>query len=101
MIEITIGKQKKKVELIKPADIYGQPYGRVYQQYFKGEPDKNGVYLVSTGPNDRPICVWWDDEEGRYRLSSDSKKELKEFNSWVKFRYLPNATVAIRFELDG
>ncbi len=96
MIEITIGKQSEKVELIKPSKVYGQPYGQIYQEYFKGEPGK--AYLISTGLNDRPVSIWWDDEEGRYRLSSESKKGLKEFNSWVKFRYLPNAIVTMEID---
>ncbi len=101
MIEITVGKQEEEVELIKPSEVYGQPYGRVYQQYIDGEPDVKGSYLISTGHSDRPICIWWDSEDGRYRLSSDSKKELKEFSSCVKFKYLSNAIVTIGLGFDG
>ncbi len=74
---------------VDPIDLYGAPYGRIFRQYIDGEAQNE--FAITTGMNDRPIMIWWDDEAKEYRFTSESKKELKAFRKGVKYKYLPYA----------
>jgi len=95
-MDIEVKGSHTEEKRVKAKDCFGADYGVVFQQYFHGKPQK--TYLIGTGHADRPISVWWDEEEKEYKISSESKKELKEYLPWVQFKKLPNARV--RPELD-
>jgi hypothetical protein len=81
MIEINVEKTEyKDVKLLKPCAMLsaGIPYGTVFQQWFEGKP--SNTFFVTCGVGEkRVITFWWDDEDLEYKVSTDSKKGLKEF----------------------
>ena len=98
MISIEINDRiDQNHKLLDPIDIYGADYGNVYRMYCAGEP--SDTYFIGTGKNDRPICIWFDDIEEEWRLSSDSKKDLKGFCPEVKVKFCPYAKVTITLEV--
>jgi len=84
------------VELLDPIRVHGQAEGEVFQQYKDGVAKRD--FLISTGTNDNPIDVWWDRDSCKYRLSSSSKKDLRDFVPEIKYRHLPHAKVTITLE---
>lgn len=86
MIEIKVTNNK---EFLDPIECFGAENGKIFQQYSYGKPTK--TYLIGTGCHDRPIMVWWSEDdldlenEGGYRLSSCSEKDLKSYCDHVKF----------------
>ena len=85
MITIEVNKKERNSgEFVKPKNVFGVPHGEVYQQYSSGLPQR--CFLIGTGIYDRPVEIWWNTESRTYRLSSSSKKELKELNSHIKYK---------------
>jgi len=64
-------------ELLDPIEAFGAPHGTIFRMYTNDKPED--TYFIGVGNCERPICVWWDDESCNFRLSSDSKKDLKTF----------------------
>lgn len=96
MIEIEIiDKNEDDVKYLDPIECFGAPHGQVFQQYFNGEPQDE--YLIGAGKCERPISIWYSNDsmnpdDPSHRISSESKKDLKEFSDSVK--YVPvNANV--------
>jgi hypothetical protein len=88
MIKISIINNRPKSTMLNPIECWGAPHGMVFQQYFNGEPQKE--FLIGAGMNERPISIWYSDdsmnpEDPSYRISSESKKELKMFSDSVKY----------------
>lgn len=96
MIEIEVLGRSKKVKLIEPILCFGAEHGEVYQQYVHGKPTNE--YLVGAGYCERPISIWYDDESKKFRLSSESKKDLKAFLSHVKYAKI-DANVYVTLEV--
>ena len=69
---------------IKPIECYGTDKGNIYQQYDTGSPCR--TYLISPGHHERPISLWYNDETNAWEMSSDSKKDLKQFLPHIKYR---------------
>ena len=90
-IDVDVVIVDNDTDLIKPIKVYGAGHGEVYQQYMNEQPQQS--FLVGTGVNDRPIMVWWEDEEQIWRISSQTKTELCEYNKTVKYKHLPDAHV--------
>jgi len=103
MITITVTNDKRKpLKFIKPIDCFGRPTGEVYQQYVGNEPQKE--YLIGAGRCERPISIWYNDDtlDPRapcYRISSESKKDLRGFVSAVRYVHV-EATVTISLEVE-
>jgi len=83
MITIKIN-QAETEELVKPKDMFGIEHGEVYQQHLNGVPQK--CFLIGTGSYNRPIEIWWNSDNKTYNLSSESKKELREYLPHVKYK---------------
>ena len=96
-IEIKVGTSVEEGDWLEPIEVFGAPHGEVYQQYFDGEPQHD--FLIGAGKCERPINIWWSDESNEYRLSSDSKKDLRGFVPSVKYRHIPNAKVYIVLDI--
>lgn len=71
-------------QLLDPIEAFGAPHGTIFRMYDNGRPDN--TYLIGAGHCERPISVWWDNECGQYRISSESKKDLKAFLPHIKIR---------------
>jgi len=83
MIEINVTNVSLEKKFLDPIECFGAEHGKIFQQYNHGEPTKD--YLLGAGHHERPILIWWDNEENKYKLSSDSKKELKSLYDHVKY----------------
>ena len=83
MIKINIEKQKKQMPLVNPKDIWNAEDGTVWQQYMNNDPQK--WYLINVGIHEPLLILWYCDESNQFRVSSASFKDLKEYNSCVKF----------------
>jgi hypothetical protein len=83
MINIVVQNMPNSTNFIDPIDCFGAPHGKVFQQWFEGKPLK--TYLIGAGHCERPITIWYDDESSKYRLASESKKDLKAFVDSVKY----------------
>lgn len=79
MIKIT-KKGGHDIIHIKMVDMLNYPY-EIFQQYSKGKPQE--WYFINPGINENLIVIWYDDETKEYKLSTDDKKGLKEYNSFV------------------
>lgn len=79
---------KKNAKMLDPIECWGTEEGRVFQQYFNGKPQRE--YLLGVGRCERPISIWYNDDSMDpdcpcYRLSSESKKDLKQLVDTVKY----------------
>lgn len=87
---VTIEVASQQVgELIDPVDMLDNkfPYGTVFQQYYDGEPQRE--FYVHVGVNEkRVVSIWYDEEDKEHRLSTDSKKSLRNFVPSVKVRQI-------------
>lgn len=80
MIKIT-KKGGHDIIHIKMVDMLNYPY-EIFQQYSKGLPQE--WYYINPGINEpNLILIWYDDEDKKYRLSTENKQGLKEYNSFV------------------
>ena len=75
---------------VDPVDLFGAPYGRIFQQYVDGVPQKD--FMITTGVGGMPVSLW-NNEDGELKLSSETKKDLREFRKGVQYRYLPHARI--------
>jgi len=84
-VNVVINDPPVHKDLIKPIKCFGAEEGKVFQMYEDGAPS-NDTFLIGTGRSDRPICVWYNEEDDRYGLSSESKKDLKAFSPHIRFK---------------
>jgi hypothetical protein len=59
-----------------------------------GKPQK--TYFIGTGLYDRPVMIWWDEENGKWALSSQSQDELEKYYDRITAVHLPNAKLEIK-----
>lgn len=86
-----------ELEFVKPIKVWGSEYGSVWQQYKNKKPQP--WFLIGTGHHDNPVEIWYDDENGEYRLSSENKKSLKEYKSFIKYKKLNNVKLHLILSL--
>jgi hypothetical protein len=84
MIDITVHDKVQDGPFLKPIDVHGAEHGKIFQQYVDAKPEN--VYLVGAGLSDNPIMIWYDDEPKEYRVSSCTRKELKDYYSHVLYK---------------
>jgi len=84
------------VSFLPITECWGAEHGEVYQQYVGGRVSK--VYFIGTGMHDNPVMLWWDEEDDKWCLSSQSYEELSQYNSHVKIRKI-DAKVTIKLEV--
>jgi len=82
-VEIEIVGATKESELIDLLEMHSYPYGTVFQEYMDGKP-VNDYWICCGSCEKRLVNLWFDDESGVYRLSTDRKKDLREFRSGIK-----------------
>lgn len=93
MININIHENKQDLVLVDAKSIWNAPDGTVWQQYFNGKPQK--WYFINIGVHEPLLIVWYDSESEQYRLSSNSRKDLLEYDSLVTF-----AKINVDLKLD-
>jgi len=85
MFKATVTNTKVSSEdLITPIECFGTDENDVFQMYTNGEPDNS--YLIGTGMHDRPLYLWWCEEEDTHRVSSSSEEDLRGFLSHIMFK---------------
>lgn len=98
MIKIKVKSQKEKLE--NPAVMFEpHAYGTVFQQYFRGKPDN--TYFIHCGIGAKHlITVWYNDEDNRHELSTDSIKDINSFTEHVKVKRV-DADIKITLETNN
>ncbi|MFN9303462.1 MAG: hypothetical protein ACK6DA_11870 [Candidatus Kapaibacterium sp.] len=96
MIKIT-KKGDSNITHIKMVDMLNYP-NEVFQEYSKGKPQE--WYFINPGINEKNlIVIWYDDEDNEYKLSTEDKKGLKEYNSFVTaVKVTDNIDISINIE---
>ena len=85
MIIINVSRDNEVVDLIDPVEMINSPEGTVFQQYFNNKPTNQ--YYISCGVNEESLVqIWYDDEDGKHRLSTENKKSLKKLYDTVKVK---------------
>jgi len=93
-VKLIEGSQED-LTFLNPIDTWGTEYGTVYQMFSHGEAED--AYMVATGFFGDMIYVWYNEEEKRHELATQTKAELKEYSSHVKFVKIDGAII---FSLD-
>lgn len=84
MIDIQVIDDEVNNELLDPIHCWGSKHGEVFQQYFEDKPQK--CFYIGCGKSENVINIWFEEEEGVYRLSSDDKNSLLGLVSSVKVK---------------
>ena len=96
MIDIKVEKrlQGKFPKLLKPTNMLDSEWrsGTVFQQW-SNEVAGTTFYITCGHHEKRVVSIWWCDEDESYLISTDNKKDLKNFNSKVR-------VVEIKAEVD-
>ena len=93
MITIKINEKQSGYDFIHPYEMLNSEYGTVFEQWFEGKPQ--GEFYISCGHcEDSVINIWYDEEDGCHKLSTDNAKSLKGLVNSVMVRKI-DATVTI------
>jgi hypothetical protein len=86
MVKIKITESDKNTNpLINPCKMFDAPHGTIFQQYIDDDPGED--FWISCGLNEKSLInLWFDDEAGCHKLSTDRKRNLREFSKDVKVR---------------
>jgi len=74
---------KGTLKFLCPEECFGAESGRIFQLYAGKLPQRR--YMIGAGINDRPISIWWRTNGKKWRISSESKKDLKQFSPHITF----------------
>lgn len=99
MIKIKVNDNTEDELLVDPIAMINTEHGTLFQQYFNGKPCKD--YYISCGHSE--LCVihmWYSDEDGEYRLSTDDMKSLQGLVDAVKVKEI-NGLIEIKLSIDG
>ena len=85
-------------ELIEPLDMLLKKYSECcFQQYHNNIAQK--TYYINAGYGEEAlICIWYNDEDCSWRLSTDNLKSLKQFVKTVKVKQIKKFSVNFTFE---
>jgi hypothetical protein len=99
MLEINIhGVQAPKVSM-RPEDMLNTPHGTVFQ--LMDNESSSDTYFISCGLHEKRVVVlWFEEEEGCWRLSTENKKDLRGYLDHITVREI-NATVCIDLKHGG
>jgi len=99
MVKIKITESDKNTNpLINPCKMFDAPHGTIFQQYIDGEPAKE--FWISCGTNEKSLInLWFDDEAGCHKLSTDRKKALREYEYHCKVR-LVDGDLKLKLKLE-
>ena len=84
-------------KLYDPISAWGSSHNTIWRMYNNGRP--GDTFFIGCGHAERCVSIWWDDECGNFRLSSESKKELKRFLPHIKIRKCGPLT-SLKIELN-
>lgn len=95
MITVKVTNPPLKTELINPRDMFTYKAGTIFQEYANGKPQK--WFFVSLGCAENLLTIWYSDEDKRYLLATDTKKDVAELLPHVKCKVV-DMTLSVLLE---
>jgi hypothetical protein len=87
--------QKSDDGLIDPIEMLNDEYAdKCFQQYSDGQPCK-WFYKNCGRCEENVVCVWWDDEDEKYRLSTDSEESLSTLSGHIKCKVIDESKMPV------